>query len=543
MLLRQQKKMTKRQTRKQIKFTHIDEQTLNTLVSEINRLYITHRKTYLKQFIDKETGKGETRTITYDDTKPKNYMNLPLNDELIRRHLVGKQRQNFGVINSKVTKILTFDFDITDKTIRTFYYHKVQAALRELGIEENNYIVNRSGKKGIHLTVFFEKVLTHKAEKLYKNVIAMIRDDETDKKYLKKSLNEAIEMKGLRAGVKLPFSYHIETGNRARLLHRNRLKPINDLELCKCVPLPAAELDDIIEKAIDSLDYDEHYTEPINDKELFEQTNKLAQHVNELDIYKLGHDKEYTASYYNELLQFGLKSSGTRHNSCFMLAVHLKNEFGMTKNETITTLNDWIARQDKSLYSTELDICFKENRRICEYVYEKDIHINVQEKLIEVTKSELKTILTAKNKDNKPLTFKQKAIFFSLLLHSKRYASEKNSSFYMTYKQIKETANVSKPQLISDTITKLEEKNYIEIVRRNTQAEHQKEKLPNIYRMTLNKEKSAQCVGRTSNAKEKTLKFTECNSQTFKMVVNKLFTKTELQRFKLTTTNIKYFKS
>ena len=531
--------MTTQRSRKKIKTKNFDEQTLNTLVNEINRLYISHRKTYLKQFIDKNTEKGETRTIKYDDTKPKNYTNLPLNDELIRRHLLGKQRQNFGVINPKVTKILTFDFDILDDSIRKFYYRKVQAALHELGIEESNYIVNRSGKKGIHLTVFFDKVHTHKAEKLYKNVIAMIRDDDIDKKYLDKSLIEAIECMGLSHGLKLPLCYHIDTGQRAELLDRDTLEVIDDLKLCNCVPLPANELDDILEKAIDSLDCDKH----INNKELITQTNKLVQNVNELDIYKLGHDKEYTASYYNDLLQFGLKSSGTRHNSCFMLAVHLKNEFGMTKDETITTLNEWIARQDKSLYSTELDTCFKENRRICDYVFEKDIQINVQEKPIEVTKSELKTILTAKNKDNKPLTFKQKAIFFSLLLHSKRYASEKNSSFYMTYKQIKETANVSKPQLISDTITKLEEKNYIEIVRRNTQAEHQKEKLPNIYRMTLDKEKSAQCVGRTSNAKEKTLKITQCNSQTFKMVVNKLFTKTELQRFKLTTTNIKYFKS
>ena len=531
-----------RQPRKKIKTKNFNEQTLNALVESINRLYITHRKTYLKQFIDK-SGVGRTVTMTYNKSKPQNYINLPLNDELIRRHLIGQQRQNFGVINSKITKILTFDFDILDDSIRKFYYRKVQAALHELGIQESNYIVNRSGKKGIHLTVFFDKVQTYKAKKLYKNVIAMIRDDDIDKKYLDKSLIEGIECQGLSHGVKLPFSYHIETGKRAELLDRDTLKHIDDLQLCNCNPLPTNELDDILDTLDDNLDYDEHYKEPINNKELITQTNKLVQNVNELDIYKLGHDKEYTASYYNELLQFGLKSSGTRHNSCFMLAVHLKNEFGMTKNETITTLNDWIARQDKSLFTTDIDTCFKENRRICDYVYEKDIHINVQEKLIEVTKSELKTILTAKNKDNKPLTFKQKAIFFSLLLHSKRYASEKNSSFYMTYKQIKETSNVSKPQLISDTITQLEKKNYIEIIRRNAQAEHQKEKLPNIYRMSLDKEKSAQCVGRTSNAKQKTIKFTECNNQTFKMVVNKLFTRTELQRFKLTATNIKYFKS
>lgn len=539
-----------RTKKKQIKTKQIDDTTLNKLVSAINRLYITNRKTYLKQYIDNKTLSGMTVTVTYDATKPQNNNNLPLNDKLIKRHIIGKQHQNFGVINPKITKMMTFDFDIEDENIRTFYYRKVQYALHDLGIEENNYIVNRSGKKGIHLTLFFDKVLTIKAQKLYKYVLQSISDTDIDNTYLSKTLKKSIELKGLTQGVKLPFSYHIETGQRACILHRDTLEPTDDLNICECNPLLSDTLDDILERLDDALGVDISDS----DKKLIGETKQLLDSVKSLEIYKLGHDKEYTSGYLNKLLlsDDAIKQLGTRNDMTYMLAIHLKDSYGMTEQTALDTLNEWISRQNRNSYTTPLQTCYEENKATVKSVYTHDYHLSISSDVndtLKLYRHELVTILTVKRaSDNKPFTLKQRAIFFAMLLHSKRYTSDDNDTFYMSYKQMHEATDTNKPALVSNTIRELEALGYLEVVRRNAlnpiaKDDERYKKLPNVYRMTMDNKKDAASVDRTSNVKGKAIRLrsSKNDEKTFIKIISKNFTRKELKAFKLSNTVINYF--
>lgn len=548
-----------RQTRKKkpIKTNQIDEKTLNKLVDEINRLYILNRQSYLKQYIDK-SGIGRTVTMTYNKSKPQNNTNLPLNDKLIKRHLLGKQRENFGVINPKLTKILTFDFDIPDDTIRKFYYRKVQATLYELGIEESNYIVNKSGKKGMHLTVFFDKVLTYKAKKLYEYVIETIRNDDIDKLYLfrplkKKTINEAIECQGLSHGVKFSLCYHIDTGQRAVLLDRDTLEVIDDLELCNCEPLPANELDDILDTLADNLDDNEYFKSIENDNDFVEQSKTLIENNTPLEVYQFGKDEKYTASRLNEILNSSnaIVEHGTRNNLTFILAIYIKDQYGVDEQTCLNMLNDWLANQNPESYSTKFKVAIEENKRTVHGVYEHDYHLNMSDKTFNISKNEMTDILTAVKDDGKPYTIMQKSLLFALLIHAKMYTSvddDGNSGiFFMTYEQIFEACPFKKNDIINKTVTELEKSGHIEIISRNVDNTPFRKKA-NRYRLTLNKakekEKALQIVRPTlRNAKNKTIKLSECTTNTFKAVAYRFFTVKELQRLKLTSKNISYLKS
>lgn len=539
MLLFQTQTMRTQQTRK--------NDDLNKVVQAFNDYFIVRRDKYLSQY--KKDGTGYTVTTTYDRHRPTTFGNLPLNDTLLKRHIRGKTNENFGIFATQggYVKAISFDIDFADdKQMARWYTHKLHHVLLEdLALDDSNILINRSGLKGYHIHIFVDSLVhVDKVKKLYNHILRLI--SVQDDVQLSKPLHKYIEWKGNTShGIKLPLCRHIVNDVRASFVDNYTLKNIDDTAILDIKKLTLQQFNDTLERLDDYLDVDISSHDKLDDKELITQAKELVDSVKPLPIYQLGHDKEYTIDYFNDLLMSdnAIVEHGTRNNITYMLAIHCKDNYAMTQQTALNTLNEWISRQDTNSYTTPLKTCYKENEATVKGVYERDYHLNIQKKNISVYKSELVTILTATKVDGKPFTIKQKSILFAMLLHSKRYTNDCKQTFYMTYDQLQQTADVAKRALISQTITELADANYIKIIRRNAHHTYDS-KLPNVYQLTLDegKEKDATSAANTSNVKDKTIRIRlQINNKTFSKLIRQQFSRKEMLKLNLSRKTIEYF--
>ena len=520
---------------------------LNKVVQAFNDYFIVRRDKYLSQY--KKDGTGYTVTTTYDKNKLKTFVNLPLNDTLLKRHIRGKTNENFGIFATQggYVKAISFDIDFADdKQMARWYTHKLHhVLLHDLALNDSNILINRSGLKGYHIHIFVDSLVhVNKVKQLYNHVLRLI--SVQDDVQLSNPLRKYIEWKGNTShGIKLPLCRHIVNDVRASFVDNYTLKNIDDTAILDIKKLTLQQFNDMLERLDDCIDVDVSSHDKLDYKELITQAKELVDSVKPLPIYQLGHDKEYTIDYFNKLLMSdnAITERGTRNNITYMLAIHCKDNYAMTQQTALNTLNDWISRQDTNSYTTTLAACYKENEATVRSVYEHDYHLNVQKKNISVYKSELVTILTATKVDGKPFTIKQKSILFAMLLHSKRYMNDCKQTFYMTYDQLQQTADVAKRALISQTITELADANYIKIIRRNAHHTYDN-KLPNVYQLTLDKgkEKDVTSATNTSNVKDKTIRVRlEINNKTFNKLIRQQFSRKEMLNLNLSRKTIEYF--
>lgn len=540
------------QTRTQQPTTNDD---LNKVVQAFNDYFIVRRDKYLSQY--KKDGIGCTVTTTYDRHKPTTFGNLPLNDTLLKRHIRCKANKNFGIFatQSGYIKAISFDIDFADDNqMARWYTHKLHhVLLHDLALDDTNILINRSGLKGYHIHIFVDSLVhVDKAKKLYNHVLRLI--SVQDDVQLPKPLHKYIEWKGNTShGIKLPLCRHIVNDVRASFVDNYTLKNIDDTAILDIKKLTLQQFNDTLERLDDCIDVDISSHDKIDDKELITQTKELVDSVKPLPVYKLGHDKEYTVDYFNNLLMSdnAITEHGTRNNITYMLAIHCKDNYAMTQQTALDTLNDWISRQDTNSYTTPLKTCYKENEATVRSVYEHDYHLNISDKTFDISKNEMTDILTAVKDNGKPYTIMQKSLLFALLTQAKIYTfvdDDGNSGiFFMTYKQICEACPFTKRSLVSETITELNKSGHIEIISRDVDNTPFRKKA-NRYRLTLSKakekEKASQIVRPIlRNATNKTIKLSECTTNTFKAVAYRFFTVKELQRLKLTSKNINYLKS
>lgn len=537
------------QTKMRAQRSTTNNDDLNKVVQAFNDYFIVRRDKYLSQY--KKDGTGYTVTTTYDRHKPTTFGNLPLNDTLLKRHIRGKTNENFGIFatQSGYVKAISFDIDFADnKQMARWYTHKLHhVLLDDLALDDTNILINRSGLKGYHIHIFVDSLVhVDKVKKLYNHILRLI--SVQDDVQLSKPLHKYIEWKGNAShGIKLPLCRHIVNDVRASFVDNYTLKNIDDTAILDIKKLTLQQFNDTLERLDDSTDVDISSHDKLDDKELITQAKELVDSVKPLPIYQLGHDKEYTIDYFNKLLMSdnAIKEHDTRNNITYMLAIHLKDNYAMTQQTALNTLNEWISRQDTNSYTTTLTACYKENEATVRSVYEHDYHLKMTNKVATITKQEMKLILTAKREDDKSFTIKQKSILFAMLMHSKFYTNDSKQTFYMTYDQLQYTADIAKRNLISKTINELVDAKYIKIIRRNeinpayaNDDDKWFMKLPNVYLMTLDNKKNITSAANTSDVKVST-----CDTKTFKTVIKQLFTKKELQRFKLSARDITYIKS
>lgn len=480
------------------------------IINALNDLYINRRNRYLKQV------NGQTYTVTagkrMKSKKGNTFKVRPLVDSMLADHLKGKA--SYGVFSTHETKFILFDFDFKDDfNACKQHYYKVYFALNELGIKDDWIYTTFSGGKGLHITLYMdEPIKVVDAERFYKTVLerAELSDMARNIEYRPKATQ----------GVKLPLGRHYKTGKQVCFVENmnveNELPPETILTVNK-TPLKA------IYSTLETLNDD---CSALTDEQVVECTQtEILPNIKPLKVYELNSDADFTADYYNELLVNGLKAKGTRHKVTYRLILFLKTHYGFDEEETRYHILQWLEKQDTSYYDTPLDDAIAETLEMVEHIYLNNQSLTIAKKELILTIDELRTILTATKSDGKHFTLKQKTVLFALLMHAKRYTSDNNGTFYMTYDQITAVTGYAKRKGIYELLNEFEKYGYIAIHSRNERIEGTCKKSPNIYEvlfMAKEKATTAECSD--------VLKVSDYDGTTFMRLVNEHFESSQLRR-------------
>lgn len=398
----------------------------NEIINKINELYISLRKKFL---ILKPS--GEYLTVS----------TIPLSDNYIRQHIRGQQ--TVGVFaGSQFSKFICFDVDVVDKQLAKHTVYSVVHSLIELGIPDDKIYISYSGSKGYHIEIFFNKLISNKDIKQF-YLMVLNNADLLNIDFGK------VELRPLEGnGVKLPLGIHFKTGNTCWYVDYNkRLEPIKDYSYILTIEQLDSEIFyNLINKLNDSLS--------LTDKQVDEFENIIDKHK-PLEIYKENLDEDYTYDAIENLIQNGLPMQGTRHNSLIKISKYLKyNGYNIKENKDL--LIQWLSNQDKSLYTTSWEDCLKDIDSIINWVYENNCSLTIRNIDISINNKEIEEIMKIKGKN-------EKLLLYSMLIHSKRYAT-KDDIFYMTYLQMQEVTGLCEKTVIVLT-KKLEKLGVINVTR------------------------------------------------------------------------------
>ena len=489
--------------------------TQTDIITALNDLYINRRNLYLKQV------NGATYTITagkrMTSKKGGTFKTRPLVDSMLADHLKGKG--TYGVFSTHETKFILFDFDFKDDfTDCKWHYYKVYTALIELGITDECIYTTFSGGKGLHITLYMdEPINVQDAERFYKTVLeaAELSDKARNIEYRPKATQ----------GVKLPLGLHYKTGKRVSFVENMNVEnelPAETILTVNKTPLQA------VYSVLEPLD-DDYST--LTDEQVVERVQaEILPNLKTLDVYELGSDADFTADYYNELLINGLKAKGSRHKSTFQLILFLKSYYGLSEAEATDQILKWLHDQDPRHYDTPLDEAITDTLQMVDYIYTNDKSLNIANRELIVTVDELRIILTATKSNGKQFTPKQKTVLFALLMHAKRYTSDNNNTFYMTYDQITDATGFADTKSISGLISEFEEGGYIAISRRNESAEGTYKKLPNVYEVLFMARENAIEYSIDGTVNNDVSRVTTYDSLTLRDLINQHFTDKQLRQ-------------
>ncbi|MDD4594972.1 MAG: helix-turn-helix domain-containing protein [Methanobacteriaceae archaeon] len=397
--------------------------------------------------------------------------------------------------------------------------YKLADTLNKMGII--NYYISNSGGKGYHVEIFIDDLIpVTTAQRFYNLVINKAEvfgyDGEvefrpTNKQGVKLPLG--INQKYFRIGGYCSFC-NIEDGLKEKTEKENYEYFLNIRKIKREV------INDILNIEEDSLEHK-------NLKKKIQETEEVITEHNELPIYNP--TEEYSLDKINDIYVNGLKTTGSRHNACFNIAKFLKYH-GCNKEETEKHLIDWMKEQDKRYYTTPLNEALEDIKEIVEYVYSHDLYITPQKEEIEVSFNEINEIIIKCPKKN------QKLLLYSMLIHSKRFAT-KSGIFYMTYKQMSEATGLVRDTLIKQ-VNKLEKLGVIEVVERNGKNYEFNRELnipvskPNKYKITLDVEGAGNIKHINYNNIDTVDDFKDC--------LGKYYTKSEIKKL-LSRREYEYF--
>lgn len=444
-----------------------NEKDYVAIAKKMYELYITKEYPFIKQNQDGTYA----WCYKYSSLSNNNY-------DVLVRHL--QRKQTIGVMCHSHSKFILFDVDWNeDKNLARWYTYKIINTLQEFGFDSKYINVSYSGKKGFHISICFDDIISYKQiEYLYDLVIEEIYytiDYDTlsvinHNNISLEQLKNKIELRPkINIGCKLPLSIHQVTGNVCYYCNNTTLEPIKDInyifEIQQCPR----------EYIKDAINMGKEFREYRNKINTFNK--EVRSIVKPVAVQKLYQDENFTMEYIEELIKNGLQIEGSRHNSLMKIARY-NYSMGYVKENNEQLLVEWMLQQDNKYYKASEIEWRKDISLIVEYVYEKGKGLTSNVRDVNINKDEMEEIL-------KHTARKKKLLFYALVIHFKRYAT-KSKEFYITYKQIHESTG-----LADDTITKyfkeLVDNKQIIITR---QAERQKnscKNLPNKYKIINNK--------------------------------------------------------
>lgn len=446
----------------------MNETDLKSLVSKFNDLYVSYRKEFLEQF---KTG-YTTRKYT-------------LTDYHIEQHLLLKRTFGIRLGEQGHTFFMTFDVDVENDLQRaeSITVDIVQTLHDFYGIEYNDIHVDFSGKKGYHVTLFFDRAIQDfKLFPFYREVLERVGVTDTEVEFRCSSAY----------GMKLPLGVNQQTGafmcfcdvdvEAGRITKLSKSKSyeyflnITQIDLNEFQDLILDDFEEDKSKTITTLSR----TQAIEYESIFSELNVNG---------KTAKDLENEAK---EIITLNrLKYPSSRHKSTLLLATFFKSQ-GYEQDETIGFINDILLNtyeNYRTLISadTSKEYMLKEVVRLVNLTYGRGYQFNSSSKEIYLYKSEIETILGVTKLQHKKL-------LFSLLIQSKRHAITNKKSptatdFYTAYSTLTTMGNTANRTRLLNYLQELEQMELIEITERNefdkerSRAENRVISKPNRYKV------------------------------------------------------------
>nr|WP_127509813.1 hypothetical protein [Paenibacillus humicus] len=326
----------------------------------------------------------------------------------------------------------------------------------------DRFAVSYSGGKGYHIELFFDRAVSvEAARKFYATILqhAEIGPDAHGKVEFRPSSTQ---------GVKLPLGINQKTGRYCGFCDT-----ADGLRVWS--PEESREYFRRIRKTDHQrvLDFIAEDVEAYDQREAAEMEDAVARHK-PLPIYD--QSESFTLARASDRYMHGMTAPGQRHNSFLMLA-RFMNHHGHDQADALELITEWFAWQDRTFYKSDTEFCARDLAECIEFVYANDQTLHAETRDLTVTFAEIDAIIRRCPGKS------QKALTYAMLIHSKRLAAE-NGVFFMTYKQMEQTAGIAE-RTARRHIDGIAEIGVIDIVRRNQRIPGTKFNKPNFYRMTL----------------------------------------------------------
>lgn len=444
----------------------MNETDLKSLVSQFNNLYITFRKEFLEQF---KTG-YTTRKYTFTDYH-------------MEQHLLLNRTVGIRLGGQGHTVFMTFDVDVENdlKRAESITVDIVQTLHEYYGIEYNDIHVDFSGKKGYHVTLFFDRAIQDfKLLPFYREVLERVGVTDTEVEFRCSSAY----------GMKLPLGVNQQTGafmcfctvdvEAERITKLSKSKSYEYFLNIKQINLN--EFRDLI---LDDFEEDTSKTITTLSKA---QATEYESIFSELNVNgKTAKDLENEAK---EIITINrLKYASSRHKTTLLLATFFRSQ-GYEADEATGFINSILLNtydNYRTLISsdTSKEFMLKEVVRLVNLAYLKGYQFNNSDKEIRIYKSDVETILSLNKLHHKKLAY-------SLLIQSKRYAkpnkkSPQDADFYTAYSTLEKMGNTANRTRLLNYLLELEQMELIKIIERNefdkerSRAENRVISKPNRY--------------------------------------------------------------
>jgi hypothetical protein len=416
------------------------EEIIKQQVEAFNKLFITYRKSYISQNSDG----------SYNNTSKASY-NFKLTDDIVKSHL--KLDKTIGIFsNPYSSKFVCFDLDMGDsvESVRRKAINNIIQSLSDIGISRDYIHIVFSGSKGYHLYIFFDYIVY--------NII--IFNFYTYILFENKLNTNILELRPLpNLGLKIPLGIHRKAKKLSYFVDENFNEIQDPLYITKIKQFPHW----MFLKIANDLDIEEKY---------------LKEYQSNLKYKQMSPEKMsmLPTSYMIDIETNGLQNKSTRNLCSTQLALYYNSQ-GISEEDALQRLNDWISAQDTQFYNSSLEFCFKENKKIIAWAYKNGIRIKndaVNTKNVTIYKSEFKRLENISD-------INARKVLFVLMIHGKIYSKDNPSTFYMTYNEICKQSVIKNRNSISNALKHLEDNNEIKITKMNID----KNKVLNMYELKL----------------------------------------------------------
>lgn len=392
------------------------------VVQKMNELFISHRYTYIYQT------KNDDGEWDYLNSSTKKSHRI-LTDEIVKNHL--NMNETIGVFSVKdATKFIAFDIDEYEKSNSTAL--RIRDEIIKTGISEDFIHLCKSGGKGIHLYLFLDSLCWQSdTEKFYRYILSKCN-----------LLDAKIDYRPTHGlAIKMPLSRNRKNENYSDSICwflDNELSPIKNYDYFLNInTLPVIYFKQIV-------------SELKIEKDIIRADSDKSR-----DFYhKISNS--YTYKQALELERIGLAQKGTRNESCLMVA-KVYNTQRYSKLDALNMLNEWMYKQHKSNYTTKEKEWLKENKKIINWIYKRDVRFDLNKSInTSVTYNKEDLIKITKLKD-----LSTKKLAFGFCTHSNRYSNE---TFYFTGTSISNSCDIKSRSTISKSIKEIIESDMVNIV-------------------------------------------------------------------------------